>query len=189
MTGAWNTDEHSPLLPPWATADLTAYACDWAERGPAYATPLTEIIAFAGDRDWLEGAVLAGYVPHIEGVELALRGIHFFCLAQIEECSAEGVDGDAINWTRWADAYRRLISILERQVAELEHRREELFREPPSDETDVPASLRSIWADERDRAARRRERALARAASAEADNADSLETRGNNDTAGGGGDQ
>ena len=69
--------EHQPDVPPWITADLARDATDAVgEAQPAYGEPLVEVIARSGLRAWLEGAVLAGYVPEFEGIELALRAFY-----------------------------------------------------------------------------------------------------------------
>jgi len=62
-----------PNLSPWEAADVAASAEDLApDAQPAYATPLSEVIAeyhdgpFGGS-EWLEAAVIAGHVPYLEG--------------------------------------------------------------------------------------------------------------------------
>jgi len=70
--------------------------------------------------DWLEAAVLAGYVPYFQGIELALRACHIFGLRHVQESVWLGLDDDAIKWTRASDLYREWIALLELFVVEME---------------------------------------------------------------------
>ncbi len=68
-----------PNLSPWEAADVAASAEDLApDAQPPYGTPLSEVIAeyhegVFGGSEWLEAAVIAGHVPYLEGIVLALH--------------------------------------------------------------------------------------------------------------------
>ena len=67
--------EGQPNLSPWAVGDLAAAAKDLRrEAHPTYGTPLVDVMHDWGHGgEWLEAAVLAGYAPYLEGIELVLR--------------------------------------------------------------------------------------------------------------------
>jgi len=121
---------HQPTMGVASSEALAQFAKGLAPTEiPAYGTSLPEIIARSAPwRDWLEGAVLAGHVPHLEGIEIAVRGADAFTWEQIEESKEHGALGDAIGWTHTADHYRVLIMLLERLLIKLEQENARLHR-------------------------------------------------------------
>jgi hypothetical protein len=162
----FETDEQRPNLPPWVTADLAAHAVDFTGDFPQYGQPLAELLKGTG-WSWLEAAVLAGYVPHLEGTTLAIRGSHAIACQEFTESLAQGAHGDAIGWTQQADHYREIIALLEDLVVELEQWSEEINSRPNSDLMDA---TRARWARDADAARARASNARQRRASALADN-------------------
>jgi hypothetical protein len=156
-----------PNLPPWLTPDLAAHAVDHSpDEQPEYGAPLEEVVEGSGWA-WLEAALLAGYVPHVQGAGLALRAAHTFHMAQIRAEEMEKFHGDALVWTQMADYYREVIAMLEGFVAEMER---EMARISQLPQEGADADLRAMWRDDADAAERRAERALERQASALDDN-------------------
>lgn len=156
---------------------LVAYTCDFADGElPPHGQPLSEVIGNSGGRDWLEAAVLAGYLPHVEGIELALRGCHALHLRQLDECVREDVLGDALGWTMMADDYRQLAALLESQAAELERWKaglhHQLLAQPVIDER-VPR----LWREDASAAELRAVKAGERAAQALTDNCNAAKLR------------
>jgi hypothetical protein len=169
----FETDEQRPNLPPWVTADLVAHAVDFTGDFPRYGQPLPELLEGTG-WSWLEAAVLAGYVPHLEGTALAIRGSHAITVQEITESLAKGADGDAIGWTQQADHYREIIALLEDLVIELEQWSEEINSRRHSDLTNA---TKARWAEDADAAHARASNARQRQASALADNRSAEEAR------------
>jgi hypothetical protein len=161
--------EHRPNVPPWVTADLAADVFDLAdEEQPSWGDPLRDVIEERAPwRDWLEAAVLAGYIPHLEGLALALRGVHAWWLEEIGESEAQGAHADALACTRAADGYRSLISMLEEFVADMESRAAEMNRRHGLVEVGQ-AAVR--WQEDAEAAEQRATHALERRRLAEDDN-------------------
>jgi hypothetical protein len=110
-------------------ADLASHAFDIApaEGASLYGAKLPAVVACAGGREWLEAAVLAGHLPHIEGIALALRGVHLWTLEQVAECEAGDFSGDSVDWLEGAIvSYRDLIEMLEHAIEDCERRRERM---------------------------------------------------------------
>ena len=115
-----------PNLSPWEAADVAAAAEDLApDAQPAYATPLSEVIAeyhdgpFGGS-EWLEAAVIAGHVPYLEGIVLALRARHRLYRQAILEHEAKGSIDDARRATSVRNEYRRIAALLEGFAADMD---------------------------------------------------------------------
>jgi len=115
-----------PNLSPWEAADVAASAEDLApDAQPPYGTPLSEVVAEyhegpAGGSEWLEAAVIAGHVPYLEGIVLALRARHRLYRQAIVEHEAHGSVEDARRATSVRDEYRRIASLLEGLADEIE---------------------------------------------------------------------
>jgi hypothetical protein len=60
-----------PNIPALVAAQLRRDGVDCTPHDPVYGTPLGEIVDGSWGWSWLEGAVAAEHVPHIEGVMLA----------------------------------------------------------------------------------------------------------------------
>lgn len=89
-------------------------------KGVEYGRPLQAVVAADTPwRSWLEAAVAAGYVPHAEGIELALRGLFSFTRARIQEAIAQGNFGDAQGWLSFSRRYSELGQLLMTEAAEL----------------------------------------------------------------------
>lgn len=116
------TRHDARLLAPHATDHVGVHI-------PRYGTPARELIS--DDWSWLEAMVLAGYVPHFEGIELAIRGTHSWWLREMRYAEAKGADGDALNWVDGVELYQRLISLLESLAFELSDERTRLLAKPP----------------------------------------------------------
>jgi hypothetical protein len=89
-------DSHQPRLGPWQTADLANGYIAW-DPLPDHGVSLTAAVAESGD--WLSAAVLAGYVPSIDGIRLALRAYQQFCLSKGGYLEATG---DSLVGPAWA---------------------------------------------------------------------------------------
>lgn len=163
--------DYRPSVPPWVAADVAAFATEVVgDHQPAYGEPLVDVITAPGlGWDWFEAAVIAGHVPHLEGIELALRATHASYLGEVTKAEAQGVLGDALGWTQEADTYRRLIALLEGFVAELEERSAAINRREDVAVAD-DAKYRQMWLDDANAARRRAERARTRRVAAEEDN-------------------
>jgi hypothetical protein len=123
------TPVHSVQLDEPAAARLRPYRLDLAKSElPPFAAPLADVIAGCAEREWLEAAALAGYLPYLESLEPTIRGIHEFTVAHILKCEEGDVLGDAIGWAQTADGYRQLIVLLEELAIELERKRAQLHR-------------------------------------------------------------
>jgi len=70
--------------------------------------------------EWLEAAVVAGHVPYLEGIVLALRARHRLYRQAIVEHEAHGSVEDARRATSVRDEYRRIASLLEGLADEIE---------------------------------------------------------------------
>src|SRR4051794_40460878 len=113
------TNPHQRNLPEHALPALAEFS--QLDRGDSSATLLEIIARTAPWRDWLEEAVLGGVLPHAEGIELSLRGLHAWTLLEVAESERTGADGDAIGWaTSFSQYYRHLIRLLETLAAELD---------------------------------------------------------------------
>lgn len=161
---------NTPELAAESAAALATHAVDCVgDLKPIYGEPLPEIVAAtAPGRHWLEAAVLAGYVPHLEGIELALRGAHALHVAELRSYEAEGVLGDALLETAMADGYRELSAMLEWFAAEMERCAAEINRRPP--DRPIDETLLSMWEEDAREAELRALRAEARAQQAAEDN-------------------
>jgi hypothetical protein len=100
----------APLLPP--------------EAHPSYGIPLRDAIesateGFLTEPDWLEAAILAGYVPTFEAIDFAATAYIVMCCRRIE---ATPTNGDRLVMTLHAAAYREAAARLEEAAAELEKR-------------------------------------------------------------------
>jgi hypothetical protein len=159
-----------PDLSPWAVGDLAAAARDLpAEAHPAYGTPLEEVIRERGHTpEWLEAAVLAGWLPFLEGIELTVRAHQEFVRTRMLEEDAGDALGDAFTVAAYADAYRSLAGLIEGFVVEIEHWTADLHRRKQRERgADVPPP----WHRSGVAAAQKRaRRAQARRQSAEEDN-------------------
>jgi hypothetical protein len=115
------------------------------EPAQVYGDPIGTV-AGGWDVDWLEATVMAGYVPHIEALPLAVRAYQVWIRATAAEALADEADADAISWVEGAaEDYRALIAVLEELVAENEYWLAGQYRTPP-----FPAdpALRAMWADD-----------------------------------------
>jgi hypothetical protein len=167
----------TPDLDPWDTADLVPHSHGWRDL-PSHGEPLDEVIARSSGRDWLEGCVVAGYVPHPEGLLVALRALHLFYRAQITENEAEDVAGDAIAWADdGATRYREMITFLEDCVVEMERVFSELYRRLVHDDVADEARIATMWHEDAQSAEGRARRARARRDEAVADNRDAERLR------------
>ena len=70
--------------------------------------------------EWLEAAVVAGHVPYLEGIVLALRARHRLYKQAIVEHQARGSIDDARRATSVRNEYRRIAAVLEGFAAEME---------------------------------------------------------------------
>src|SRR4051812_11523643 len=98
-----------PTLAPWITAEVAGLAAGDLS-GPEqeiYGCPLAVVVRRA-EWEWLEAAILAGYAPHVEGVEMAVRALAAQLLEEARTLHLAGIDGDALNCTRFADELRRV---------------------------------------------------------------------------------
>lgn len=115
---------HRPEISPAAVARLAEDGdlCNIDESEvPDHGDPLLQTIAStAPGNEWLQAAVLAGYVPALEGIELALKATREVWLREYRACRKQGVDGDALNTTFLADEYRRLNRLLEELATEMD---------------------------------------------------------------------
>jgi hypothetical protein len=124
-----------PELGPWQTADLAADR-PWAQEhshGVSLEAAVTE------SADWLSAAVLAGYVPPLAAIELALCSYQQFCLSKGGYLEAIGDSLVGPAWVARID-YPRMIDLLKEQIAELEDR----FGDPDqilSDANDVDVDV------------------------------------------------
>jgi hypothetical protein len=128
----------SPTLSEQSVNELAVIPSD-TQSDVRYAAPLSEVIE--GERpwsSWLEAAVRAGYIPYLDGIELALIGNHVHCLKEHESLLAKGIVGDAENCLKQADCSQELIALLEWCAAELERRRANLPK--PSSASTAPES-------------------------------------------------
>jgi hypothetical protein len=155
-----------PNLPPWVTADLAAFAVDFRGDFPQYGQALAEVVEVSG-WSWLEAAILAGHVPHLEGTSLALRAAHAWYMSEVRGYEAQGVIGDALGWAN-ADAYREMIAMLEGFVAEMERETARLSR-VTSEQSEVPCEIQARWAEDAEAAEGRAENAIRRQVGALAD--------------------
>jgi hypothetical protein len=123
------TPTHSVQIDEPTVARLRPYRFDLAESDiPAFATPLLDVIAAVPGREWLEAALLAGYLPHLESLDPVIRGIHAFTVARVRECEERELLGDAIGWAHAPYGYRQLIVLLEGVAIELERKRASIHR-------------------------------------------------------------
>ena len=87
-----------PTLPPWITAEVALLAAGdlTGTQQEIYGRPLRRVVHEV-DWEWLEAAILAGYAPHVEGIEMAVRALSAQLLEEAQSLHLEGVDGDALN--------------------------------------------------------------------------------------------
>lgn len=152
------------------------------ESQPKFGDRLRDIVGESG-WSWLEDAVLAGHMPHLEGTTLALRAARAFVLSEIDDAEAQGVDGDALGWaTAFAESFREIIVMLEEHVTELEHRGAEILRREQS--SDVPTHIRRANLKAATAADTRGDRARGRLEEAAEDNRRAKESYGSSGSAG-----
>jgi hypothetical protein len=148
---------------------------DCAEGLPRFGESLADAIQGRG-WSWLEGAVLAGYMPHIDGTVLALRADFAFYLREIHEYEARGVLGDALHWLEQADVYRDIVAMLEGFIASMEAETARLSIIPECEAT--PTKIAATWRDDARAANERRGHADARRVQALQDNDAARRQRG-----------
>lgn len=151
----------TPNLSPEILDELRPMAFDFPPDRPRRGESAANLVESEG-WSWLEGLVLAGYMPHFEGIILAVEGTHRFVVAEIETYEARGVLGDAIGWTSHVEYYRDLAARLLRHAAALERKRGQMLTETPMADSNPEWSARLVAAAEA-RAARAVERADATA--------------------------
>ena len=98
-----------PNIPALVAAQLRRDGVDCTPHDPVYGTPLGEIVDGSWGWSWLEGAVTAGHVPHVEGVMLAVRGIHAMSMEELRRSDAAGADGDILGWCHQVEQPAALI--------------------------------------------------------------------------------
>jgi len=124
-------DPHRPNLEPSEAAQLVSAALD--TRDVKYGTPLTAVVeGEAPWMSWLEGALVAGYLPYFDTVPLLISGIHLWYRRQVATCIAEGVLGDAEGWLGISVEYRRVAEQLVTYAQEFERDLQQLSTEDPS---------------------------------------------------------
>jgi len=163
-------DDRVPELPPWVVADLAAHAPDISPEDVSYGERLPGIVERVWPwREWLQAAVLAGYLPHLDDLQLALRGDFEWWKTQIFVDEAEGVYGDAINAAQGvAHGYREIVAMLEGFIAEAEERAATMSEREP--EHGVDPKHPKMWREDAQASRARAEAARQRAASAGRDN-------------------
>ena len=109
--------------PPELTADEVAKLAPllpWDEEEiPPHGDDLGSLVGGFPD-DWLEAAVLAGWVPSLRGIHLALRGSLMLEMRYLEIAQAGGSEPGSCHSR--ADVYRDMIRTLESYYEEQEHR-------------------------------------------------------------------
>jgi hypothetical protein len=168
---------HQPTLSRSAAADLGCFRSDLnPARAPTFGEVLPAIVsASAPWDDWLEAAVLGGYVPSLEGIVLALRAIHLDSTLELNSAQAVGADGDALGWAGQASSYRSTIAMLESFVADMETKACEINRRACNEQPS--AAFVELWEEDAAAAKQRARRALQRASSADDDNHNAEEGR------------
>ncbi len=105
-------DPRAPWRPDLTEEELSQLPAEHADVDPAsirYCASLLDVIASQAPwRSWLEAAVRAGYVPHQDGIELALQALFRWTRARVREGLAAGRIDDAVGWLRFAEAFRSL---------------------------------------------------------------------------------
>lgn len=124
MSSSWPI-WHEPELSRDDVSSLDPYRVGvWAESGEfgldLFGLDLVRAVSLAEDREWLEFAVMAGYVPHLDNVGLALRAQQLWFLKVIEQYHDGGLEGDPADWVaRASHSYRDFIALLEGFIEEL----------------------------------------------------------------------
>jgi hypothetical protein len=109
---------HRPNLLRSEVADLATHTTLGGDT-PDWGTPLLDVIHDIGPwMDWLEAAVLAGYVPHIEGIRMAMRGYHLWAMGDLEEYVKNG--DDTLGYCTLSDTYREISQLLEQGIIDVE---------------------------------------------------------------------
>jgi hypothetical protein len=122
--------DHIPTISQAAAGWLRPFAVDLqGDDAPSYGSPLLEIVALTAPWPaWLEAAVLAGYVPPLQGIEIAVHGIQAFTRERIADSEREGATREAIAWTVNSRVYRDLVALLEGYALELDCEAERIRR-------------------------------------------------------------
>src|SRR5207244_407107 len=106
---------------------ILPHAVDFSEAtAPAYGEDRVQVVAREG-WEWLEAAILAGHLPQLEGISLAVRATHLWRMQEVRDAHAAGADDDALGWTESAGDYRGLVMLLEVCVREIEQARADLL--------------------------------------------------------------
>jgi len=122
---------------------LRAYALNVPnDEVPDYGVGLLEAIADrAPQHDWLEAALLAGYLPAFGNIALVIRAAHMSTLAAVRAHEQDGALGDAVMETFTSDTCRELVALLERFIVDLEVHNARLQRRDAQLQAQEPAGL------------------------------------------------
>jgi hypothetical protein len=134
--------DHGQKLSERAVEKLRRYSHDVTpDWFPEYGAPLPAVVGEWLPSEWLEAAVLAGYVPYVEGISLAVRGDYEWTRAEIREFIERDVIADALLAAEsTAGEYRRLIVVLEQLAIELEQEAARLYRLPLDEDSEEEAA-------------------------------------------------
>jgi len=100
---------------------LLAYCSEGIEdiADQAYGHPIGSVAG--GFEEWLEAAVLAGHVPHVEALQLAARAHQLWTVGEAEELRRDGsLTGAVFVVEQASEAYRDLVIVLEGLIRECE---------------------------------------------------------------------
>ena len=170
--------DSTPNLSPWAVGDLATQARDLPRQvHPEYGTPLAEVMERWGEgAEWLEAAVLAGYAPYLDGIELVVRAHIEQTRSMITEAELERPLGDALGLASVVDHYREIVGLLEWAITDLERWTAELLRRDLLDQGVDPVRVRRH--PQVTQAAQRAKRARLRRVSAQNDTRLAKDARG-----------